>query len=619
MGIEEDLEDLRSELVDDLQEYEGRIRDASGEPPDWTGLSGSHLRAPFDVTDEGLPEAGRIGPRLVAVVAGRVESFVLEWLPPVGESEELEFDRETLDRFENDLDEFLTSLVGIERIIEQAAPRAHTLLDELWEYALASLDERRETDIGALEDLVHEGALDTGPDARAERANLWEEQRQKADRLRDRWEALHELVDEGHDYAVEGLEELESMVERACQGLEGAYPELAEKTIIERCFEAADEARESAEGSNTEPLYEAAGEASEESGDTNDEDADVAEEDSGETDVGQRDTAPASESYDQWLRKSSEVEEVEEVEQETVELDEGPTSDDESDVAAAQTAPADGMAPTRPVDIDASAADPGEMPTAPMIDEKSESEELEELPEESEESSGEHEESSEVSEEGGRADDVGDSGERPTESDAPERVPEPVTAQCIRIRTDWAPVSGAELAAALGPPVGFLLFIVGVSVAHLAGVEAAFNPIATWPWATAAVAVAVAWCFVAPLLLQWRPTWSGWHFQFIREAEIRDDTELVIDPERFAIDRISFRWDAVKRHRIKRWESEHDEMIGWLLVVEPAYHEAIRVIAPEYNDNSWKKSAKPVVEPPSDAWQIEPSAFERLEQFLERM
>jgi hypothetical protein len=782
-GLEEDLEDMRSALRADLREYERLVRSNVQSPPEWTGLTAEQLRAPFEFRREHFEEPAWIGPRLVAILAGRVERFVADWLPADREAGDAGFDTDEVEAIEQEAAELAGRFERLQPKLKEAGEDGHVILDELWETTLARLDRDREDDIDALEDLVGEGALDTGPDARQERANLWEEQREKADRLRERWEALHDLIDDGVDYAVRGLQDLRAMVRRACEGLEGAYPAVTRREVVERVFEspsdvavesgaertgepddvggeepaeveseggvsgASDAAMESGAGGDAvdgedEPADQqtaaAGSDSSDESAresapdDSTDDEPEVhvglreevvsSEEPAGGADTvtdegtgdgedgppeseGDEDENPASsDTVDQWLRTDAPS-------------DQTGASDETADSPEVEESQADDSEEASPAEIDSApeaSEDAGQgAPTEPMItsagqvragDEDSseemlapegatrhdgpkESEEPSDTDfalESSEESTGEGgeepesetggssskassaeasvsestvgsteppgtasgAESAEVSEVDSGAVGGGDLPPDPTggmdpvevpeveadeppavdepepaaEADRPEDgdLPDPLEVGCIRVRTEWTTVPWKSVLAALGPPVGFLVGLVAVCLLHLAGVGGVANPVAAWSWTEPSVAVAFVWCICAPMLLQWYPRWAGWKFQFVHEAEVRDDATLEMEEDGFHLDRIAFKWEAIQHFRIRRWEAPDDEMIGWLLVVEPNYHDAIELIAPEHDRRRWEEAEGAILEPPTDAWQIEAEALDRMTGFLER-
>lgn len=632
-GLDEDFQDMGAELADDLEEFERQIRRAAARAPDWISVDPSGVLELFRVEDETLPEDGFLGPRMVAIAAGVSEEFVGKWLPSEPDEEPVEFDEEAREEFERDLREVFAFLDDIERRTRLQAERAHVVLEEWMETNLAYLDELRENDIEALKELVGEGALETGPDARAERAQLWDEQRKRADELAEIWDALHDLVDAGVEETREGLEELEALVGRGCQGLAGSAPALEESGIVREIIQGRADETSSAG---------APGEIS-----------------------GERDSRS---------RGPVESEPSEEIGAEESDGADGEDSQPESASASAgrgaysETEPLglDGEAPessrnggeepvseTGAEEEESSAEEEGASPgpTAPMItspeedprdaeDEPSDSSDApsdEESGESKPESGGDEEvgrsERDGMSEEGIPEDEsepASDGAERdefePDEGDEERMAPrkdvegepdlEPYSGHCLRIHADWRVVETAAILAALGPPVGFLVTIVGVGIAHFAGVESAVNPVANWNWVEPAVGVALAWCLLAPLLLGWRPRWSGWSFSFVHRTDVREEASLELDGEGLTIGKVSFRWDAVGVADRKRWLTADEEMAGWLFEIDADYSAPIRLIAPAHDREMWEHSAAPLVDAPADAWQVEPVVIERLRAFF---
>lgn len=207
-GLEEDLDDLREELGRQFEDYEGRLEAITAELPDWLELEPGALRAVFGFSygEEGL----RLGPRVVAFAAGRVEQ-ALESFASL-EVEGLEASRQVL----------LDELADLEGQARACALDADAFLGDTLDTILTQLQERRESDEYALRELVTTGDVDRGSDAREEIAGLWEEQRRRARKLRQIWEPLEALVFEGVDLTVTGIAELRAMVHRAVEGLGGA-------------------------------------------------------------------------------------------------------------------------------------------------------------------------------------------------------------------------------------------------------------------------------------------------------------------------------------------------------------------------------------------------------------
>lgn len=660
-GLEEDLEDLRAQLGEDLEEYEGRIRTVAQWAPEWTSVDPSAVVDLFEIETEQLPEKGFLGPRMVAIGAETADEFVGKWMA-VGEGDAAVGER--LEEFERDVREMLVFLEALAGRTGRRSDRAHRILEEWMEANLAYLDELRENDLDALQDLVGEGALETGPDARAEKAQLWEEQRKRADELREIWDELHELVAEGERYTYRGLDEVAALVHRACEGLEGAHPALRESGVVDELFE-----EDSEEGDEPDPpesreqWLRRPPEEDERSGAGG---AEAETELLDEPPGGGRETElledrPGQEGADRETPEEEvpgESREPAESEADAVpktepmldrETGAGEGGEPSSD-RGAETAPSvdgapdpesDGGAETKPAsgadwETEGAELDPGPGASAevPPTDEglRTEQPDGDEPPE-----GGRSDEMSPVSSESPGALDDGEpggtgaaahgesvgevdrDGDVSSSSDhlaALDAAPEAFETTCLRIRTEWRAVGWPAILAAFGPPVGFLAAMIGISVGDLAGVERAFNPVAMWSWAEPAIGVALAWCFCTPMLLGWRPRWSGWQFRFVHEVELRDEATFEVDERGFSLGRVSFAWEAIDAYRLRRWEAPDGDLVGWLMIVEPKYYESIQVIAAENNRMRWEDSTLSVVEPPRDAWQVDALPLERLRAHL---
>jgi len=648
VGLREDLDDLRERLSRDLESYERRIRETARRAPGWTSVDPRGVVDLFAIDEERLPEEGFLGPRMVAIGAETAEEFVGKWMA-AGETDGTFED--CIEEFERDVSEMIAFLEALAGRARRRGERAHRILEEWMEANLAHLDELRQNDLEALQDLVGEGELETGPDARAEEAQLWEEQRKRADELRSIWDDFHELVDEGVAYTDRGLEEVAELVGRAGEGLRGAYPALRESDVLEDLESVGSTDPEGAgpeetceEGESPEPGRSAPeGAAPEktfaegESGDGMAETVSVEDvPDSGpESSVGTDRTrrpngaAEANDERERWLRRppeeSGESGDAGGAEAETELLDARPGAGEERPESPEESAGT----------CRGEVAEQGEIsPTEPML---GRAVEREEEARNSEPRVSEMAHSAESNSEvrrrevpagggdGARADPRTAASEAreksgARESDLPQTgraEPEGFETEGLRIRAEWRRVGLGALLAAFGPPVGFVVAMVGIGLAHLAGLEEAFNPVEVWSWVEPAVGVALAWCFGTPLLLGWRPRWAGWQFDFVHEVDLRDEVTVEVGDDGFSLGRVSFAWAAIDAYRKRRWRSSDGEMRGWLLIVEPKYYGAIQIIASNEAPGRWESSSVPVVDPPGDAWQIDTMPMERFRAHLE--
>jgi hypothetical protein len=220
------LDKMREELTDALKAFEGRILGLSRQTPDWSVLDPEGVRDLFVLPVDGNLEEARLGPRSTAVAAAQLESFIVEWLSddPPDDSP----DAQQLRAFSDDAHAFVETLEVIETTARQRTERAHRRLDAWRDSSLAELNELRESDIEAIQDLIDDGDLDSGHDARAERATIWEEQRERAAELTDFAATLHDLLEEGRERTLVGIQQLAELFERACEVLESRHPELGD-------------------------------------------------------------------------------------------------------------------------------------------------------------------------------------------------------------------------------------------------------------------------------------------------------------------------------------------------------------------------------------------------------
>lgn len=293
MGVGEDLDEMRDELVEQFQQFESQFDELGDEMPDWLDLPDGALRDAFELPESSPAGDSLIGPRTVAVAAGDIESFVSEWLDggdemPVWNRRN---DPEAISCLHDELRELEDELGAIERAVDELADEGPFQLEQTLESVVFELESQRETDVEALESLIQSGDLDAGRDAREEIAELWEEQRRRVDRLRDLWDEVLNLHHRGTRKTLEGLSELRELLSRILEGLIGAEilapppeDETASTTVVD------------VEPSPTEPITNA---NTEELDDPPDDTADAVEPPSDETSTTPRtvdmfdDTAPA--------------------------------------------------------------------------------------------------------------------------------------------------------------------------------------------------------------------------------------------------------------------------------------------------------------------------------------
>lgn len=493
IGIEEDFEDLREELSTALVDYEGRLNKVCNALPEWLVLEPQRLREHFLFPEDSPFARSVLGPRHAALVAARVEAFVDTWLgdrvEPRKHPEDDEETRVLLEANTAEVEAFLVDAVEMTRAL---AIRARRDLDLLLDQIVVDLEHQRETDVDALEILVHEGEIETGRDSQEEIANIWEEQRKRVEGVHRMWETLEDLLDEGSRHSLQVVVELRALFARALEGLGGAYDELAMDEPSRLSIEQAVEDVATGQG-----IDEVIG-----------------------------DTMPGEQMTLELANSMSEV-------------DDDPVDEDDLDE---QDLPEPLLVSDEPV------AEP------PLVEDQLS-----------------------------------------------------LKSSCFRIRTAWIPISATELSAVLLPPGLLLLAMVATGLGSLLGM--APNPMRAWSWALPTIGVSMAWLIVLPLVLNWRPSWKGLRPGFVRFGEIVDEVQLRVDEGRLSMDKTSWALADVRKIHLSRWESPLDETRGWIMTIEPPYHQPLVVATGEFDQALWQASSLPIVTAPDDAWQASPEDF----------
>lgn len=238
-SLEADLDDLRDALFEGLTQYEGQLRHQCQLLPSWLALEFPHIWPLFCFDDTSDAPDAALGPRVIAVAAGELEVFVEDWLglPQAPRHHSFSQDPTLRQRYLQDKTELESRLEGLMLESEHVAQQAKETLGRWRDDILAELEDSRIRDIDTIEQLVSEGTLEIGRDARAEIALLWEEQRRRAGALLRAWEPFESLISQGLEISRDGIEEIQNMLERAHQGLSQAYPSIA-RIYNERAHEA---------------------------------------------------------------------------------------------------------------------------------------------------------------------------------------------------------------------------------------------------------------------------------------------------------------------------------------------------------------------------------------------
>ena len=229
-GLEGDFEELRQELLTDLENHDDELRFYVDSLPDWLALPVATIRNLLKFSPESNLPGAALGPHAVALVAGELEAFTADWLGSGGEitAHPFEIDPTLPAQFHEAHDTFKTYIETIEAEASATALAAHASLNHIRDDILAELEEEREQDTEALQELISMGDIDRNQDHRQEIARLWEDQRERANAFLERWEKLDSFIDIGLERTKSGLEELGFLLANMHQGMLGGHPVLAQ-------------------------------------------------------------------------------------------------------------------------------------------------------------------------------------------------------------------------------------------------------------------------------------------------------------------------------------------------------------------------------------------------------
>lgn len=229
-GLEGDFEELRQELLTDLENHDDELRFYVDSLPDWLALPVASIKNLLKFSPESNLPGAALGPHAVALVAGELEAFTADWLGAEGEitAHPFEIDPTLPAQFHEAHDTFKTYIETIAAEANATALAAHASLNHIRDDILAELEEEREQDTEALQELISMGDLERGQDRRQEIARLWEDQRERANAFLERWEKLDSFIDIGLERTKNGLDELGFLLENMHQGMLGGHPVLAQ-------------------------------------------------------------------------------------------------------------------------------------------------------------------------------------------------------------------------------------------------------------------------------------------------------------------------------------------------------------------------------------------------------
>ena len=663
MGLGEDLEDLRDELTEELQNFEQRLQKIARRLPSWLDLPDDALRSPFELAGVSGLDDTLVGPRTVAVLAGRLEDFVVQWL---GDADDIpawqqRVDNDAIERLRSDLGDLTDLLDDTEEAVDTLADDGPMRLEQLLESVVFELESRRETDVEALESMIHDGDVDPGRNAREEIAELWEEQRRRVDQLQRIWDDILNLHHEGIRRTFDGLDELRGLLSRTREGIAGAgiispaaaapketsgddsaadrrpdtdeepEPETAPRDPESDGAESiADEescsddssaplapTQPPPEASPTEPnLEKAAEEAAADATPTSGDDTEPDDLRMGETVDLFEQTVDDADNADNDPGESTDGK---------ADLPTEPT-ENEADSVEQTTEPADQMSTTK-VDVSTGGQTAEKQKNTdpdPQEHHTDEPESAVDSRESDEDDSPGDDRFNAPPEEPASIDDIDEpdhpasrpevATEETSKTDEDETASDELRLRVFRRRDDWHPVGIGEIGATIGPPGLFVAGLFLLSVLALAGL--APNPMTTWDWTLPASFGAMVVLVVLPLVFGWRPMWDNTDFQVIRRGTVEDDVDLrITGDDRLFFDRTSWRLDKLEVTEISRWETD-DNTRGWLLIITPPYHSPIHLVSIASDDRRWTSSDRPVVDAPDDAWHLPPGEHRTIERLL---
>lgn len=225
-GLEDDLDELRAALVRQIEAFEGGIKQRVKELPVWLTLPYARIKHIIRFPQDSSFHEALLGPRAVALAAGEIEHFVHTWVGTDGEPADLTRISQSNIAHPWGRDASLMTLYldNLEHEAQAVMIAARAQLMHMRDEILAELEEQRRVDCEALEELVSRGDLEQGQQARKEIAELWEDQRRRADTFSRRWEGLERHVEHGLDITESGLDTLRDLLDNAKLGLSQAYP-----------------------------------------------------------------------------------------------------------------------------------------------------------------------------------------------------------------------------------------------------------------------------------------------------------------------------------------------------------------------------------------------------------
>lgn len=650
MGIQEDLEDLRDELIEHLDEFESRLRRTSFHLPRWLNLPENALRESFQLKHPPSLQGTLIGPRSVAMVASDVEDFLILWLGEAAEdfpAWEVRDDSDTRERLQQDLNSLHTIITETIESVSLLADEGPFALEQLLESIVFELETRRESDVEALENLIHGGDINAGRAAQAEIAELWEEQRTRVNQLQRVWDDILAIHHDGITRTLRGLHELKELSERTEDGLRGAgllgEGDSSTTTLLPGS-ESNRFLRSPSEISEVFGSVDAKAETSNQARSTHIT-GDQADKPSRPftNQAPSRAVTPPSDAANHRATTSTKAEQIElalpgptapmnlmapllDASQDTPTLPMGLTADlpapasheASSTEASATAAPRQKHETFPPHEAAPPITDhqdsPGEQAlldsppvakTETKADPKTENTSASSLPDQTPPAS-----------------------KSPTAQTLPDEEIDPEAGQgtsdeeneilrlrSYRLRDGWQVVPPGDIIASLCPPA--LLVGAFFVLSALSSFGLAENPMTRWEWAFPATLAAMALLLVIPLLLRWRPMWRGKRFSVLRRGAIEDEVNLRLTDSKLFFDRTPWPIDDLNTSELLRWEAPDEDLCGWVLTLVPPYHSPVKLATfVDLGDPTWEEDPTPLGEIPQEAWQIPADEFHRLQVYL---
>ncbi len=175
----------------------------------------------------------------------------------------------------------------------------------------------------------------------------------------------------------------------------------------------------------------------------------------------------------------------------------------------------------------------------------------------------------------------------------------------FRIVTGWTPVTGSEIALAIGPPTLYVVGMTAITIAYQMGLWAE-NPFEVWPWALPSFFAFGVWAIGMPALSGWRIEWTGISPQPLRMNDRREGGFAEIGADSAEIDSYGFDFRST-RAELSRWRDGSSR--GWTLVLRNDDDREAR-LASVADFPRWDASNAPCAEvEPAGAWRVSEEAL----------